>query len=137
MERINEKLVEVLKPLKEYFRGIKVATIGQVETFATRYNLHPQLVTYLLQVVMGRDVCERIQRKYGSWVSKEKFLKEAYVKGMEVEIYDECSGVKYEGIIEDVSPASIKLKTKEGKEVEISKGCIPEWGLIYIMEEAK
>jgi len=133
--KVNEKLASVLKPLKEYFKGIRVATIGQVEDFALRYNLHPQQVTYLLQVIMGRDICERIQKKYGSWVSKEKLFKEAYVRGMEVEIYDECKGERIEGEIIDVSPTSLKVRTKEGKEVEISKGCIPEWGLVYILKE--
>ena len=135
MEKINTKLASVLKPLKEYFREIKVATIGQVEAFASKYNLHPTQVTYLLQAVLGRDVCERIQRKYGSWVSREKLLKEAYVVGMEVEVYDECKGEKVEGEIIEVTPTFLKVKTKDGKEVEISKGCIPEWGLIYVLKE--
>lgn len=133
MKVVNQKLEKVVQLLRDYLKDVQEVTLPQVEAFASRYGIRPEVVGYVAKVILGRKLCSRYKEKYGDWIYRDELLKEAYVKGMEVEITDECKGEKIEGEIIDVTPASVVIRTKEGKEVEISKSCIPEWGLVYVI----
>lgn len=131
-----KKLEGLVKPLKEELKGKRILTLSSIKELSNKYKANPYQITYISQVILGKELTKLAERKYGRWLTREELVKKAYVPGMDVEIYDECNYREIKGKIVERKDKVLVIETVEGKREEVDIDCIPEWGLVYVMKES-